>query len=274
MKLFSVFMLTFITLIFSTISYAEVKVSISQDIVNIGDPVEINILITNVNQNIIIPNIKDKYQEDLRLVFSDIIKISDTDTQIIFKIVPIQTGLFMNIFTESNVGVIPDFKIRVDSLLTDNMTDVVAIKGLKSWEPEISYLKYYIIASVVFILLILLGLYFKFRKPKENEVHIDTALELFEKLKSSSSDENKEYFLQLSLIIRKYISEITNKSVESTSEEILLGIDDASIFILASPILLKADRVKFAGEEIFQEDISQALQNTEQLIVSTNEVKN
>jgi len=181
---------------------------------------------------------------------------------------------------------IDEVKVEVKSLLeqADSANDICDIKSpLKL----LSKARFYILLGVLLVLILsILGLWFflKRRKAKQDSVSIKSpyqiaseALEELEKKNYLKGGKIKEYYAELSFIIRSYLEgRFSLRAPEMTTEEFLNIARDARQLSREQKNLLKeflshCDLVKFAKYGPSSSEINASFQSAKELIGQTKE---
>lgn len=250
----------------TSFSTATVELSVSSSSVNIGDVIELNFTVES-KKTVTVPNLKPSVVPHFRILFSDVQSLQNGKTNISIKLVPLKVGTFESIFEDMVYGRIPYFSIQVESLLSDNMTDIAHIKGLQEWAPQRSLLPVWIGVSVLILSLLALGIWLKFRKPKTEVIYVETAAERFDKFQKMESVDAGIVMAELSIIVRLWLGEVKVKRyLESTTEEVLNDISTRDDYETVATLLLAADRVKFAGGVITENELNEYIDSVSTLL--------
>lgn len=245
----------------------------------IGDRIKLNIELSQPkNLKVQFPILVDTLTKNV-----EILSQSKIDTTISADLLNLKQELYITSF-DSGTQVIPGFKFafNIDSIYDTIKTrelffDVLTVppdttvKDIKDIKPpfEIPYsfkefIPYILIGLLVIIIAVLVYLYFKKRKKKEPLIKLITKpiepahiiaireLNILKDKKLWQNDKIKEYYTELSEIIRKYIENRFDVfALEHTSEEILSSFENSTIidresFEILKQILSNSDLVKFA----------------------------
>lgn len=191
-------------------------------------------------------------------------------------------GLTDTVFSNSNL-------LYVKSILVDTTKDIKPIKGpIKipiTWKEILTIVL--IILGIVFLILLIIYWLTKIKsKPKQKQVVVskskahEIALKKLQKLESQKkwqSDDSKEYYLELSDILREYLEGRFNiPAKENTTIEILQSLrsgmmqDDEKSML--KEILEISDLVKFAKWKPLTDENYTALKNSIQFVKRTKPV--
>lgn len=186
--------------------------------------------------------------------------------------------------TEWKILVVEPLDLKVDSLFNDSQAE--DIKDIHSPVSEIRYMKVFIVLALILLLILIAGWFYwlMFIRAKQQTIilvppHVK-ALEALERLKQRSLQDNesfKNYFYDLSLIVRVYIEDrFMVKAPEMTTEEFLVYVNQGSVLEEAhkkslSGFLSLADMVKFAKYISTQTEVDQSYVSVKGFIEETAE---
>jgi hypothetical protein len=180
-----------------------------------------------------------------------------------------------------------EVKIKVQSLLEDTgaASDIKDIKGPVSFPDR---LKYYLISGF-FILIVIIGFTLRsLARRKDISVVIpprpahEIAFEALKKLKEKDyirEDKIKEYYIELSDIVRHYLeNRFDIRAPQMSTEEFLIKAKEAGELKyehknLLKDFLLHCDLVKFAKYQPLKEEIEKSYSSAERLIEQTRQEK-
>lgn len=258
-----------------SISGIEIKSSVDMAEAYIGDLITYQITIICDSTVELVPppiganlgafDVKD-YQADVETKLKD----GRTQSQTTFVLSTFTTGdyvipplpiMFLMPDSTRTVMLAEGIPIKIKSLLTNanDSTDIRPLKG--PYEFKRSYLAYYIWGAIVLIVLALalyLWMRWRRRKVEEEPVDLRPAWEIaFEKLamlrekKLVEAGEHKEYYLELTEIIRGYLGRMYDlTALDMTTTEFLVLLSELTlpdgIYDSTSRFLHHADLVKFA----------------------------
>lgn len=281
----------------SQLSAQEVNASLSKKDIRIGEQTTIELVVefSAAEKAIMMPALKDTISK-----FIEVIEVSPIDTA--FDEEDITKKIFKQSITitswDSGYHAIPPFEIKVgnDTLKTEALllsvsgvqlnpqADIKDIKNIMEvpfslWDWILKY-KLWIGLSILLIIIIITAIYFykKFKnKPaEEKQVFVPkeaadvVALKKLESLKQAKLWQNgkvKDFYVELSFIVREYISNRYQfHALEHTTDEIM-GLANRNTNFPEElkkklhQTLLLADMAKFARQEPLADENETALKN-------------
>jgi len=276
MKVMKKFLLFTITIFYFGLAKSQTEITLSveppQDTITIGDQVTLKISVEYPKgeeyffpefENELIPGIelveshavdslKSKDKNNKHIEKRYVITSFDEGTYIFdkFPVLKIHLGVIDTLYSSNEITI----NVKTIELAED--FEPYDIKGIKAY-PRNLWLWFAIVAAA---LLIIAFVIYKLKtrkteiKPENKIPPFDLAVQKLDKLKESdlAFSNNKEYYSQLTDIVREYIELETNISVmEKTSDEILALLPKTifSSSLLISPVkdmFFIADLVKFA----------------------------
>jgi hypothetical protein len=181
------------------------------------------------------------------------------------------------------------FRLLVQTVSVDTTKSFKSIKGIiyvkTSWED---YLIFIVIGGILILIIVLLTVYFLKRKkapqpivkkgPTESLEHRTLRkLAELEKKNLWQTDKIKEYYTELTDIIRTYIEErFHTPAMELTTDELLykakMHKNMQPYRVLLENILTTADLAKFAKAQPLPEEHTLAMENARQFVISSKPV--